>query len=142
MPLLALVILSACASQQASRVAALAAGRPAADLERCLGAPTHKDTVAGVEENVASTTVLEWDFSEKSSASTTVLDAVLPPLQTLTNAVDSMLFPSADLQCRAVAGVQAGWVVSLTLSGDTSGISGPDAGCQPLTRGCLFNWTH
>lgn len=95
-PLVALALLAGCASQDASGIAAHAPGHPLSDVERCLGVPTRKDTVGGVEPNMAGTTVLEWDFSETSTAASSVLELGDAAGYELGDAVDGRALPEFE----------------------------------------------
>lgn len=119
--------LSACAAQQARDAATWAPGHTLADIESCMGVPDHQDAV-----------VAEWRYQEPTSSSSLGIGAILAnlasPFAMLSGGSTSI---SSAGSCRAIATLAGGRVTALRYAGDSDGLTGPNAVCAPLVRGCI-----
>ena len=133
--------LSGCASHTAHRVQEWAPGHTLAELEQCAGKPNVTDTLAD------GSFLAQWDYIEPTANST------LPIPVSLISDVTTMVFApvlaplagvgtistqvAASGGCHAIATVRDGRVTQLRYAGPNGGLSGPDAVCAPIMRGCL-----
>lgn len=130
--LMLLALLAGCAAQrQAERVQDWARGQSLDALEACMGVPEHTDARAG-------TMWAEWSTTAPgSSASIPFVDlALLPIAWPVSLASSGSASLSSAGNCRAVATLREGKVMSLRYGGDKSDLSGPDALCAPIVSGC------
>jgi hypothetical protein len=115
--LCALLGLTACAStpEQARHVLM---GQKRAELLSCLG-------VADLEERRDGQEILVWK------------QAVKGPSITVPTLFSSPLSISTQGECRAIATVRDGMVTRIVYAGPARGLSGPNADCAPIVRGCV-----
>jgi hypothetical protein len=126
-----LLCLSACASQQADKARRLLIGRDINDAETCLGIPSRTDRLSDGSH------IAEWDYqSSSTSASIPLADMALLPV-TIPLSLAGSISISGSGDCHAIAHVSDGRVVSLRYSGASGGLSGSDAECRSIVRGCL-----
>jgi hypothetical protein len=128
----AVVLLAGCSGWQAGAARRWAPGRALAELESCMGIPARVDARDG-------TTWAQWELTRPTSTqSLPFADLALLPVTlpiSLVNA-GSLSLASAG-SCHAVATVRNGRVTDFHYAGDDDGLTGPDAVCAPLVRGCL-----
>lgn len=141
--LAALMALTDCASQQAQQARAWAAGRSLAELEQCAGKPNVTDALAD------GTSIAQWDYAEPNSAASVPVPvsliamaadmalAPLAPFALLTGMASPSIGAPTSGACHAIATVRDGRVIRLRYAGPNGGLSGPDAVCAPILRGCL-----
>ncbi|MEE8663526.1 MAG: hypothetical protein SOH81_08095 [Acetobacter sp.] len=115
--LCALLDLTACVStpEQARYVLM---GQKRAELLSCLG-------VADLEEMRDGQEILVWK------------QAVKGPSITIPTLFSSPLSISTQGECRAIATVRDGVVTRIVYAGPARGLSGPNADCAPIVRGCV-----
>jgi hypothetical protein len=115
--LCALLGLTACVStpEQARHVLM---GQPRAELLSCLG-------VADLDEVQDDQEILVWK------------QVVKGPSITIPTLLSSPLSVSMQGECRAIATVRDGVVTRIVYAGPAQGLSGPNADCAPIVRGCV-----
>jgi len=121
--------LAGCESSRAEHVQDWAQGQTIEDLRGCLGVPDKAFPPDAPQ-------VVQWDFSKTSSGSMSLpIDLALLPVSLFSSGTTSMSI-SGNGTCRAIATLDKGKVVSLQFSGDSRGLSGPNAVCYSLVRDC------
>jgi hypothetical protein len=126
------LFLASCGAQQAREARTWAPGHTLADLEQCMGPPDKADVRDG-------TTVAMWSYVEPSRSMALPLAdlALLPVSLPISLAGAGSTSPSTSGDCRAIATLRDWHVVSLRYAGADDGITGHDAVCAPIVRGCL-----
>ncbi len=123
--------LASCASQHAGEARDALIGQPLDRARECLGKPDSVDQLDG------GGLVARWSWaSPSSSASLPLADLALLPVSALSS-VSGSLSVATSGDCRAVATVRGGRIERFVYSGDSGSISGDNAFCAPLVRGCL-----
>lgn len=137
--LLAFSCLSGCADIKTAKVQTMIVGRDQTDIETCLGIPTRQAKLA---DNIV---VEEWDYTNRAASASGTLPlstlALLPfsvPLATITGSLS--LSGSGGGNCTSVITMQDGRVKKLIYTGDSSGLTGQNALCVGIIRGCLNEW--
>jgi hypothetical protein len=129
---LAAAILGGCGAQQARQARNWAPGRTLGDLESCMGVPAHVDERQGLA-------IAEWDYQEPPTTETIPLAdlALLPVTLPISLATAGSITLARAGSCHAIATAQDGTVTGLRYSGDSDGLSGRDAVCAVIVRGCV-----
>ena len=134
LPLVAILLLGACSWPADFRTAAI--GRHEADIDRCMGIPSHTAETGGLR-------FVEWDRAAKQSANASLplgALAALPitlPAQALTGSI-SLPFSSGD--CAVVGTVSGDVVADIHFVGDNDGWRGPNTVCLPEIAECVRSW--
>ena len=118
LPLPAILLLASCAAHEAREASARMIGVTRLDMESCAGIPARVETVGGE-------TIATYTYESKGAG----LAVGLPLLGTLSL--------SNAGQCTSVWRLSGDRVVSLRYTAASGGLSGPDAACGALVRGCL-----
>ena len=125
------LLLSGCAAQQALEARRHFPGRAYSELLTCLGPPLHASNLddGGL--------IAEWESTDAgANTSIPLAELALLPI-TLPLSLGGSISMSGAGNCHAIAHVEGGRVVTLRYSGASGGLSGRDAECLPIVRGCL-----
>jgi len=125
------LLLSGCAAQHAMEARRIFPGRSYSDLLTCLGPPAHASSLndGGL--------IAEWESTDVgANTSIPLAELALLPI-TLPLSLSGSISMSGAGYCHAIAHVEGGRVVTLRYSGASGGLSGRDAECLPIVRGCL-----
>ncbi|CAH2606497.1 conserved exported protein of unknown function (plasmid) [Rhodovastum atsumiense] len=132
--LVAVLLLTGCAARQAREARTWAVGRTLAELQSCMGVP---DRTAPLPDGGL---VAQWGRSEAATSASLPLFAdlaLLPVTWPISLASAGSVSVGSAASCRAIATVRGGRVESLRYAGDSDGVSGRDAVCAPVVRGCV-----
>ena len=125
------LLFSGCAARQALEARRVFPGRNYAELLTCLGPPVHASSLGdgGLIAELDSTDV-------GANTSIPLAELALLPI-TLPLLLSGSVSMSGAGNCHAIAHIEGGRVITLRYSGASGGLSGRDAECLPIVRGCL-----
>jgi hypothetical protein len=124
------VLLAGCASHEAGLARTALIGASYIDAKTCLGFPTRAETIED------GSLLAQWDYIETGDTAALPLSDLAALPITLPFAIAGTVSINGSGNCHAIAHVVAGKITSFVYSGAAGVLSGPDARCHAIVRGC------
>lgn len=125
------LMLASCASQHAGEARDALIGQPFDIAMQCLGKPSDTAQLPG------GGMIAQWAWSApSSSASLPLEDLAILPISALSSMTGSLSMSTSG-DCKMMATIKEGLIVRIVYSGDSGSVSGENAFCAPMMRGCL-----